>query len=411
MTDRPFCLLNDAKALRRLTRETSCDGWLEHPRLNGSGELGPIVPHDNTTDRRAVMRARFVVLLGAIAVLGACDKSTTPVSPATTADDVVDLIPDYAVSPAASIDAAGIGGSLLPDALKLTAEQKAAITALHDAFMKATAADIAALQAIEQEAKTAIRAGKSRERDAGDSRQRRLPFVASLDAAFKKLQADIWAVYTPEQRAWIEAHRQSGIASADRFKLTDDQVKAIRDLEQQFYATVKPDLELIRSIVEEAKKAREAGKSREEVAAILARAIEPQRRVADAERKLQAAILARADAGPARDLWTCRRRIDSAVANEANAGGRASPAFLLTSPTVDTPRATPRGPCYLESSRPPVPSRRNRSERAVRGPAGKQWLVRHFSDDETCACSKRDRRRRPRRDRRRSRAAVHSRSR
>ena len=68
------------------------------------------------------MRARFVVLLGAIAVLSACDKST-PVSPATTADDVVDLIPDYAVSPAASIDAAGIGGSLLPDALKLTAEQ------------------------------------------------------------------------------------------------------------------------------------------------------------------------------------------------------------------------------------------------------------------------------------------------
>ena len=71
------------------------------------------------------MRARFVVLLGAIAVLAACDKSTTPVSPATTTDDVVDLIPDYAVSPAASIDAAGIGGSLLPDALKLTPEQKA----------------------------------------------------------------------------------------------------------------------------------------------------------------------------------------------------------------------------------------------------------------------------------------------
>ena len=88
------------------------------------------------------MQARFVVLLGAIAVLAACDKSTTPVSPATTTDDVVDLIPDYAVSPAASIDAAGIGGSLLPDALKLTPEQKAAITALHEAFMAANAAAI-----------------------------------------------------------------------------------------------------------------------------------------------------------------------------------------------------------------------------------------------------------------------------
>jgi Spy/CpxP family protein refolding chaperone len=250
------------------------------------------------------MRARFVVLLGAIAVLGACDKSTTPVSPATTADDVVDLIPDYAVSPAASIDAAGIGGSLLPDALKLTAEQKAAIAGLHDAFMKATAADIAALQAIEQEARTAIRGGKSRD-EIHAILAKADPIRARLDAAFKKLQADIWAVYTPEQRAWIEAHRV-GNCKPGSLQLTDDQVKAIRELEQQFYTTVKPDLELIRSIADEAKKAREAGKTREEVAAILARAIEPQRRVADAERRLQAAILALLKPDQ-RAIWTCRR--------------------------------------------------------------------------------------------------------
>ena len=146
------------------------------------------------------MRARFVVLLGAIAVFGACDKSTPVSPPATTADNAVDLIPDYAVSPAASIDAAGIGGSLLPDALKLTAEQKAAITALHDAFMKATADDIAALQAIEKDAKAAIRAGKSRD-DVRAILAKADPIRASVDAAFKKLQADIWAVYTPEQRA------------------------------------------------------------------------------------------------------------------------------------------------------------------------------------------------------------------
>ena len=236
------------------------------------------------------MRARFVVLLGAIAVLSACDKST-PVSPAaTTADDAVDLVPDYAVSPAASIDAAGIGGSLLPDALRLTAEQKAAIAALHDAFMNATAADIAALQAIEQEAKAAIRAGKSRD-EVRAILAKADPIRARLDAAFKRLQADIWAIYTPEQRAWIEAHRIRDCRPGS-LHLTDDQVKAIRDLEQQFYTTVKPDLELIRSIVEEARKAREAGKTREEVAAILARALEPQRRVAEAERKLRAAILA-----------------------------------------------------------------------------------------------------------------------
>jgi Spy/CpxP family protein refolding chaperone len=202
------------------------------------------------------------------------------------------------------VDAAGIGASLLPDSLRLTAEQKAAIAALHDAFMKATAADIAALQAIEREAKAAIRAGKSRD-EVRAILARAAPIVVRLDAAFKKLQAEIWAVYTPEQRAWIEAHRLHDCKRGS-LQLTDDQVKAIRDLEQRFYAAVKPDLDLIRSIVEEARKAKEAGKSREEIAAILARAVEPQRRVADAERKLQAAILA-ALTPDQRILWACRR--------------------------------------------------------------------------------------------------------
>ena len=69
---------------------------------------------------------------------------------------------------------------------------------------------------------------------------------------------------------------------------------------------MKPDLELIRSIAEEAKKASAAGKSREEVAAILARGAEPQRRVAEAERKLQAAILALLTPEQQR-AWNCRR--------------------------------------------------------------------------------------------------------
>jgi Spy/CpxP family protein refolding chaperone len=250
------------------------------------------------------MQARFVVLLGAIAVLTACDKSTTPVSPATTTDDVVDLIPDYAVSPAASIDAAGIGGSLLPDALKLTPEQKAAITALHEAFMAANAADIAALRAIEQEAKAAIRAGKSRN-EVRAILATGAPIVTRLNAAFRKLQANIWAIYTPEQRAWIEAHRLRDCRRGS-LQLTEDQVTAIRDLEERFYAAVKPDLDLIRSIVEDARQARQAGKSREEVAAILAQALEPQRRVADAERALQAAIL-NVLTPDQRHLWACRR--------------------------------------------------------------------------------------------------------
>ena len=87
-------------------------------------------------------------------------------------------------------------------------------------------------------------------------------------------------------------------AAAASLQLTDDQVKQIRDLEQQFYATVKPDLDLIRSMADEAKKASAAGKSRDEVAAILARGAEPQRRVAEAEQKLQADDARVADTGP-----------------------------------------------------------------------------------------------------------------
>ena len=56
------------------------------------------------------MRGRFVMLFGAVALFAACDNSS-PVSPATPneAADVIDIVPDYAVSPAASLDAAGIG--------------------------------------------------------------------------------------------------------------------------------------------------------------------------------------------------------------------------------------------------------------------------------------------------------------
>ena len=90
-------------------------------------------------------------------------------------------------------------------------------------------------------------------------------------------------------------------------KLTESQVKEIRALQERFYAAVKDDLELIRSIVKQAQDARTAGKSREEVAAILARAAEPQRRVADAERALQEAILALLTPEQ-RQAWLCKHR-------------------------------------------------------------------------------------------------------
>jgi Spy/CpxP family protein refolding chaperone len=88
--------------------------------------------------------------------------------------------------------------------------------------------------------------------------------------------------------------------------LTDDQVKQIRDLEQKFYASVKADLDFIRAVAQQAREARAAGKSRDEIAAILARATDAQRRVSNAERTLQDAILA-VLTPEQRQAWICRR--------------------------------------------------------------------------------------------------------
>ena len=250
------------------------------------------------------MRCRVLVSLGAILALAGCNGAA-PVDPVDQAsDESVELVPDYAVSPAASVDAAGIGAAFLPRELQLTAEQKAAIAALHEAFMKATAADIAALRAIEREAHEAKAAGKTRE-EIRAILARAIPIQARLEAAFAKLRSDIWAVYTPEQRAWIESHKPRACGPA-AVKLTEEQAKQIRALQERFMAAVKSDLELIKSIVQAARQAREAGASREEVAKILARAAEPQARVIDAERKLQEAILALLTPEQ-RQQWLCRR--------------------------------------------------------------------------------------------------------
>jgi Spy/CpxP family protein refolding chaperone len=249
------------------------------------------------------MRARFVFLLGAVVALAACDSSSS-VAPTSDLAEVVDLVPDYALSEAASMDAAGIGAAQLPENLRLTVEQKAAIAALHDAFTKSVAPDVLALRAIEQEARAAIKAGKSRD-EVRAILAKADPIRARLDAAFKTLQADIWAIYTPEQKAWIESHRPRACGPTAA-NLTDEQVKQIRSLQERFIASVKADLELVKSVAAEARAARAAGKSREEIAAILAKANEAQRRIADAERKLQEAILALLTAEQ-KHAWLCRR--------------------------------------------------------------------------------------------------------
>jgi Spy/CpxP family protein refolding chaperone len=108
-----------------------------------------------------------------------------------------------------------------------------------------------------------------------------------LRAAFEELKASVWEIYTAEQQAWIEAHRP---ARCDPPRLTDEQIQQIRALQQAFWNAVKDDIAFIRSVVQEAREALAAGATREEIAAILARADAAKARVRQAAIRLQEAI-------------------------------------------------------------------------------------------------------------------------
>ena len=242
--------------------------------------------------RRRALPFAFALL----AAVSACsrDSATAPATTQESLDDIsVDLVQEYANTAAAAIDRGGIGGSAFPDSLKLTAEQKAKIQALHEAYFKANAADVAALQAIEAQARAAIAANKSRAEvmailAKGD------PIRARLARAFAQLQRDVFAVYTPAQQRWLASGAPGPSAcGADVLKsLTPAQSTKIRELRAAFGESVKADLETIMKVGLEAMAASRAGATREEVAKILAKADAAMQAVKAAEERLSAQILA-----------------------------------------------------------------------------------------------------------------------
>lgn len=234
---------------------------------------------------------RMSLVVGGILAITACSNETTaPVqTPDLTQESApIDLLGDFGATAAAEIDGAGIGGSNLPDSLKLTTEQKAKIEDLHAAFRTARAADLAALVAIEKEAREARDADKPKE-EVQKILAKAVPIQERLRAAFLKLVADIRAVYTPAQLAWINAH-EGKTCSNGRPDLTEAQIAAIRNLRETFLETTKADRELVKTIAKEAEEARKAGKTSDEVKAILAKATAPRARIGAAEDTLRTAI-------------------------------------------------------------------------------------------------------------------------
>lgn len=255
-----------------------------------------------------MMRKTFLgVAAFSLMALAAC--ATDPASPDGLAQydsDVIDLVPDYFISSAAVIDGAGIGGARLPDSLQLTADQKAEIQELHDAFATDHADELAALKAIEQQLRDLRHNGGTRE-DALPLFQQAQEIRQSLDADFDALQEAIWNVYTDAQRAWIEAHRPRMCRPGERPDLTEEQITQIRALQQAFHEEVADELAAIKAAHEAARAAHQAGATREEINAILAGVQDELAAVRAAERALMDAIDAILTPGQ-RGAWCIIRR-------------------------------------------------------------------------------------------------------
>ena len=154
------------------------------------------------------MNLRITALFAAVALASACDNAATGPSAeraallqfdAQATMDSATLVPR---GPAYENEGP-------PDALKLTDAQKAGIKKLHDAFYAAHKTQFDQLQAIREEARTAIQAGKKREQVRAIMEKARA-IMEAMKPDFEALRAAVAAILTPEQQAWAAAHRRQG---------------------------------------------------------------------------------------------------------------------------------------------------------------------------------------------------------
>jgi Spy/CpxP family protein refolding chaperone len=203
----------------------------------------------------------------------------------------------------------GIHG--LPRELRLTAEQEARIKALLDRFAESTKADREALAGIQQQADEARKAGKSREEIAriltqGEAIRRRMA------EAEQALAAQIEAVLTAEQKAWLAAHQPPLCNRTNTTALTDAQKNQMAALIAAYEEKNKADLEAVKAALERARAALKSGATREQLRAILDS-------VKAAEERLRAAQIELAKAIDA--LLTPEQRASRCFRNAPVSGG------------------------------------------------------------------------------------------
>ena len=238
------------------------------------------------------MRKTIVVLAAAFAISACSSDSTAPTNFDLATFEAGAF--GTALTIAGGYDADTYKDRLangLPDSLALSDAQKAQIKSLVDAFVTATKADRDALAAIMKEAREAVAAGKTKTEVQAILEKGR-PIRERLAAAEAALKKAIDAVLTADQRAWLSSHRPGG-CKADQFPpLTDAQKAQIKALEQQFQTANAADLATMKAIYEEVAAAKRAGKSRDEIAAIIAKGADAAKRLATARAALRTSILA-----------------------------------------------------------------------------------------------------------------------
>lgn len=154
------------------------------------------------------MKIRIATLLAVAAFVVACDSTTGP--------NAVDETAVLVFSQQATMDSASLvprgpayQTSGMPDALKLTDAQKAAIKKLHDDFAAAHKTQFDQLKAIHEQARAAAKAGKTRA-EVRAILDKGKPIMESMKADFAALRAAIERILTAEQKAWAAAHRRQG---------------------------------------------------------------------------------------------------------------------------------------------------------------------------------------------------------
>lgn len=151
------------------------------------------------------MRIRLGALAAAAVFVVGCDnRATNP-----QFDESAVLVFDQAATTdaASGVPRGPIMDRELPADIKLTDAQKTAIKALHDAFAVAHKAQFDQLKAIHDEARTAVKAGKTRA-EVGAILDKGQVIMDAMKADFDALKVKVEALLTPAQKAWFAEHKR-----------------------------------------------------------------------------------------------------------------------------------------------------------------------------------------------------------